>query len=71
MNHRDFIKFLKTLQIRSKKEDKLSSLKGIPGDSWKAMIAKFEGAQMSEAYFSGLTKKKNNKKTHTLALILN
>eukprot|EP00484_Ammonia_sp_Unknown_P029515 CAMPEP_0197037226 /NCGR_PEP_ID=MMETSP1384-20130603/14486_1 /TAXON_ID=29189 /ORGANISM="Ammonia sp." /LENGTH=1380 /DNA_ID=CAMNT_0042467497 /DNA_START=42 /DNA_END=4184 /DNA_ORIENTATION=+ len=57
MAHRDFIKFLKTLQIRCKKEEKLASIKAIPSDQWKTLINKFDGAKMSESYFLGLSKK--------------
>ena len=68
MSHRDFIKFLKTLQIRAKKEEQLGALKGISSDSWKAMINKFDALQMSEAQFLGLTKRQfGNTLRRTLA----
>eukprot|EP01084_Bolivina_argentea_P118385 210067_1 len=57
MSHRDFVKFLKTLQIRSKKEERFSALKGISSDAWKGLINKFDALQMTEGAFNGMSKK--------------
>merc|ERR1712154_557712 len=38
MSHKDTIKFIKTLQVRSKREQRFSALKGLSSDQWKALI---------------------------------
>ena len=57
MSHPDFIKFVKALRIRSKKEEKLIGIKGISPDSWKAVINQFDTLLLTEQSFLGLTKR--------------
>eukprot|EP01084_Bolivina_argentea_P238879 401363_1 len=57
MSHKEFIQFLKQLQYRTKREDKLAALKSIPSEQWKKLIDQFNAAQMSEAYFRNTQKR--------------
>merc|ERR1712228_869498 len=58
MDHSEFMKFIKTLQVRCKKEEKLASLKAVTSDQWKALISKFNSIQYSESDFTELGRKR-------------
>merc|ERR1712228_303183 len=58
MDHSEFMKFIKTLQVRCKKEEKFASLKAVTSDQWKALISKFNSIQYSESDFTELGRKR-------------
>merc|ERR1712228_1075247 len=58
MDHSEFMKFIKTLQVRCKKKKRFASLKAVTSDQWKALISKFNSIQYSESDFTELGRKR-------------
>merc|ERR1712228_485729 len=58
MDHPEFMKFIKTLQVRCKKEEKFAMLKSVTSDQWKRFISKFNSIQYSESDFTEMGRRK-------------